>query len=83
MSSSTQQTSTKRRRRLEDQWPVLISLQNPSFILEKPLSLKYEDRPVPKLQTDRDVIVDVKWTGICGSDVSSQKIISLFFSIRS
>ncbi|KAL0264296.1 hypothetical protein SLS55_000243 [Diplodia seriata] len=43
--------------------------QNNSFVLEKPGSVKYEDRPVPELKNEHDVIVNVKYTGICGSDV--------------
>ncbi|GME23341.1 hypothetical protein K432DRAFT_413249 [Neofusicoccum parvum] len=42
---------------------------NLSFVLEKPGSVKYEDRPVPQLKSEHDVIVNVKYTGICGSDV--------------
>lgn len=38
-------------------------------MLEKPNSVKFEDRPIPKLQSPYDVIVNVKYTGICGSDV--------------
>lgn len=70
--------------------------QNLSFVLEKPGSVKYEDRPVPQLKSEHDVIVsllfpsaallvpfcstqpltrrsqvNVKYTGICGSDVRS------------
>lgn len=44
-------------------------MQNLSFILEKPLSLKFEDRPVPELKSPYDVLINVKYTGICGSDV--------------
>ena len=44
-------------------------LQNPSFVLEKPYQVKYEDRPVPKIESPHDVMVQVAWTGICGSDV--------------
>jgi len=43
--------------------------KNLSFILEKAGSVKYEDRPVPKLADPHDVLVNVKYTGICGSDV--------------
>ncbi|KAI9810608.1 MAG: hypothetical protein M1827_006170 [Pycnora praestabilis] len=43
--------------------------KNLSFILEKAGQVKFEDRPVPKLQSDRDVLVNIKVTGICGSDV--------------
>ncbi|KAF1988653.1 hypothetical protein K402DRAFT_411547 [Aulographum hederae CBS 113979] len=43
--------------------------KNPSFVLQKPLEIKYEDRPVPELKSPNDVLVRVQWTGICGSDV--------------
>ncbi|KAI9682351.1 MAG: hypothetical protein M1817_000405 [Caeruleum heppii] len=43
--------------------------QNPSFVLEKANHVKYEDRPVPELKSDSDVLVNIKQTGICGSDV--------------
>jgi len=42
---------------------------NPSFVLEKPGTVKFEDRPVPELQSEYDVLVQIKYTGICGSDV--------------
>ncbi|KXS93318.1 hypothetical protein AC579_7162, partial [Pseudocercospora musae] len=43
--------------------------ENLSFVLDKAGSVRYEDRPVPKLKSSYDVIVNVKYTGICGSDV--------------
>jgi D-xylulose reductase len=43
--------------------------QNLSFVLEKPYAVKFEDRPVPQISDPHDVIVNVKFTGICGSDV--------------
>ena len=48
---------------------LLTTRQNPSFVLQKPLSLSFEDRPIPELESDYDVIVKPRWTGICGSDV--------------
>jgi len=38
-------------------------------VLEKTLSVKFEDRPVPTIKSPYDVLVNVKFTGICGSDV--------------
>ncbi|MBM3713734.1 MAG: L-threonine 3-dehydrogenase, partial [Actinobacteria bacterium] len=35
---------------------------------KKPLSL--EQRPIPKIQKDTDVILQVGGVGICGSDIS-------------
>ncbi|KAL3488343.1 chaperonin 10-like protein [Aspergillus germanicus] len=43
--------------------------QNPSLVLEKVQSLKFQGRPIPELQSPYDVLVAVKFTGICGSDV--------------
>ncbi|KAL3430936.1 putative D-xylulose reductase A [Aspergillus tetrazonus] len=43
--------------------------QNLSFVLEGIHRVKFEDRPIPKLKSPHDVIVNVKYTGICGSDV--------------
>jgi hypothetical protein len=48
--------------------------QNPSLVLEKLQSLKFQDRPIPELQSPYDVLVAVKFTGICGSDVSFQSV---------
>ncbi|KAF7776014.1 hypothetical protein Agabi119p4_4407 [Agaricus bisporus var. burnettii] len=41
---------------------------NPSFVLHAIEDVRYEQRPVPEPGPD-DVIVEVKKTGICGSDV--------------
>ncbi|KAE9062193.1 hypothetical protein PF006_g31219, partial [Phytophthora fragariae] len=46
-----------------------MSTQNPSFVLEKVGVVRYEDRPVPTIENPHDVIVNVRYTGICGSDV--------------
>ncbi|KAF2758728.1 GroES-like protein [Pseudovirgaria hyperparasitica] len=46
-----------------------LNQDNPSFMLEAPGKLKYEDRPIPELAEEHDVIIEPKWTGICGSDV--------------
>lgn len=54
MSSSTETQTTK---------------ANPSFVLNSPLKVTYEDRPVPRIEDPNDVVVEVKYTGICGSDV--------------
>ncbi|KAL4753357.1 putative D-xylulose reductase A [Aspergillus terricola var. indicus] len=43
--------------------------QNLSFVLEGIHQVKFEDRPIPELKSPHDVIVNVKYTGICGSDV--------------
>ncbi|KAK8194323.1 hypothetical protein M8818_007512 [Zalaria obscura] len=46
-----------------------MSEQNPSFVLQKANSVTFEDRPIPQLKSPYDVLVTVKFTGICGSDV--------------
>ncbi|KAF4826042.1 D-xylulose reductase A [Colletotrichum tropicale] len=44
-------------------------MQNPSWFLYGPGSAKLEDRPVPEIVNDHDVIVQIKYVGVCGSDV--------------
>ncbi|CAE6488916.1 unnamed protein product [Rhizoctonia solani] len=41
---------------------------NTSFVLKAVENVVYEDRPVPELQ-ENEVLVEVKKTGICGSDI--------------
>ncbi|PYH91272.1 putative D-xylulose reductase A [Aspergillus ellipticus CBS 707.79] len=45
------------------------TVQNLSFILEGIRQVKFEDRPVPEIIDPHDVLVNVRFTGICGSDV--------------
>lgn len=42
---------------------------NLSFILNKVHDVTFEEKPVPELKSDREVLVAVNYTGICGSDV--------------
>jgi len=42
---------------------------NLSFVLNKPNDVEFKDKPVPKLKSQREVLVAVNYTGICGSDV--------------
>ncbi|CAI7678541.1 hypothetical protein N7533_003881 [Penicillium manginii] len=42
---------------------------NPAFVLHPGGKFTYEQRAVPDLETDRDVIVRIVATGLCGSDV--------------
>ncbi|KAE9397113.1 GroES-like protein [Gymnopus androsaceus JB14] len=42
---------------------------NPSFVLRSIEDVVYEDRPVPDSVSDTEVLVAIKKTGICGSDV--------------
>lgn len=42
---------------------------NLSFILNKPLSVSFEERPIPQITNPRDVLISIQFTGICGSDV--------------
>ncbi|KAG2760644.1 hypothetical protein Pcac1_g27447 [Phytophthora cactorum] len=46
-----------------------VVAQNLSFVLEKGGVVKFEDRPMPEIKDPHDVIVNVRYTGICGSDV--------------
>ncbi|KFY16733.1 hypothetical protein V492_01123 [Pseudogymnoascus sp. VKM F-4246] len=42
---------------------------NLSFILNSPLKVSYEERPIPTITDPRSVLVAIEYTGICGSDV--------------
>ncbi|CAG8048068.1 unnamed protein product [Penicillium olsonii] len=44
-------------------------IENLSFVLEGIQKVKFEDRSIPQLHDPYDVLVRVKFTGICGSDV--------------
>ncbi|KXJ87962.1 chaperonin 10-like protein [Microdochium bolleyi] len=44
-------------------------MQNPSVVLRGPGQATIEDRPVPTITGDNDVIVKIAYTGVCGSDV--------------
>lgn len=62
----------------------MLTDQNPSFVLERIDSVKFEDRPIPQLQDEHDVIVRVKFTGICGSDVCCLSSCALeFYALES
>ena len=50
-----------------------LSFQNLSFVLEGIHQVKFEDRPIPELKNPHDVLVNVKFTGICGSDVRAPR----------
>lgn len=43
--------------------------QNNSLVLQGAKSIQFEERPVPKLASPHDVLLQVNYTGICGSDV--------------
>lgn len=43
--------------------------QNPSFVLQEANKITFEERPVPQLKGPYDVLLQVNFTGICGSDV--------------
>ncbi|PIG88736.1 hypothetical protein AARAC_000520 [Aspergillus arachidicola] len=43
--------------------------RNPSCLLYGPLDARFEDRPMPVLDNPQDVIVQIVYTGVCGSDV--------------
>ncbi|OHE98592.1 hypothetical protein CORC01_06043 [Colletotrichum orchidophilum] len=44
-------------------------MQNPSWLLYGPGSAKIVDRPAPTLENEHDVIVRIRYVGVCGSDV--------------
>lgn len=44
-------------------------MSNPSFILRKVKDVAYGDIPIPRIENDHDVILQIGQTGICGSDV--------------
>ncbi|KAH3680166.1 hypothetical protein WICPIJ_008379 [Wickerhamomyces pijperi] len=44
-------------------------MSNPSVVLQKVGEIKFEERPIPKIQDDHYVKLAIKKTGICGSDV--------------
>ncbi|KAL1958972.1 hypothetical protein VTO42DRAFT_3525 [Malbranchea cinnamomea] len=43
--------------------------ENLSFVLESTQKVKFEDRPIPEIKDPYDVRINVRFTGICGSDV--------------
>ncbi|EGE00668.1 xylitol dehydrogenase [Trichophyton tonsurans CBS 112818] len=43
--------------------------KNLSFVLDGVRKVRFENRPVPALKDAHDVLITVKYTGICGSDV--------------
>lgn len=45
-------------------------MHNPSIVLYEAKIAKLEDRPVPELSDPHDVLVRIKYVGVCGSDVS-------------
>lgn len=66
------------------------SVQNLSFVLESVNQVTYEDRPIPELKDPHDVLLNVRYTGICGSDVSTncpaqpiECLLTSFLSIQS
>ncbi|KAF3009374.1 hypothetical protein E8E14_007940 [Neopestalotiopsis sp. 37M] len=44
-------------------------MENPSVLLYGALTAKVEDRPIPTISDPHDVIVQIAYTGVCGSDV--------------
>jgi hypothetical protein len=66
MKASRSSKNEKEKRRNEVN---IFSKQNLSFVLEGIHQVKFEDRPIPELKDPHHVLVNVKFTGICGSDV--------------
>lgn len=46
-------------------------MQNPSILLYGPGQAKLEDRAIPDIEDEHQVIVRIAYVGVCGSDVSS------------
>lgn len=42
---------------------------NLSCLLYGPGKVRYEDRPVPEIEDDHDVLIHISYVGVCGSDV--------------
>jgi hypothetical protein len=56
----------------------LLEMENPSCLLYGPGVAKIEDRHIPTLEDANDVIVRIRFVGVCGSDVSSSPMPLLF-----
>ncbi|KAF7503104.1 hypothetical protein GJ744_004313 [Endocarpon pusillum] len=68
--SSPNSSSTKKEEDAQaDACSCSTRAQNLSFVLEGVNKVKFEDRPIPEIKNPHDVLVQVKYTGICGSDV--------------
>ena len=50
---------------------LILPNQNNSFVLkiDPEVSVSFEDRPIPKLEDPLSVLLQVNYTGICGSDI--------------
>ncbi|CAI5756308.1 unnamed protein product [Candida verbasci] len=48
-------------------------MSNPSLVLNKIDDISFENYPIPEIVDPHDVIVEVKKTGICGSDIHYYK----------
>ncbi|KAH0342008.1 GroES-like protein, partial [Aureobasidium melanogenum] len=49
--------------------PSQGSKRNPSLVLQKVNELRFVDRPMPVIQSPHDVLLEVNYTGICGSEI--------------
>ena len=47
----------------------LLTYQNKSFVLQKQKAVGFEERPIPQIKDSYDVLLQVNYTGICGSDI--------------
>lgn len=41
-----------------------------AVVIKGPYEVKVEDRPIPKCVNPTDVVVKIRTSGLCGSDVS-------------
>jgi D-xylulose reductase len=44
-------------------------VQNNSFVLKGDKDVTFEDRPIPKIEDPYSVLLQINYTGICGSDI--------------
>jgi hypothetical protein len=47
----------------------VTEMENPSWYLYGPGAAKIQDRPKPTIRNDHDVVVRIRYVGVCGSDV--------------
>lgn len=47
------------------------TMENPSWYLYGPGSAKLQDHGMPSLKNHHDVLIRIRYVGVCGSDVSN------------
>jgi NADPH:quinone reductase-like Zn-dependent oxidoreductase len=51
-------------------------MQNPSWFLYGPGSASIQDISIPTIKNDHDVLVRIRYIGVCGSDVYQPSVIT-------